>query len=327
MIDAIASPEAGEHLVLLRPPLVGDDQRDVASHRLGGSPAEHPLGRAVPGGDDAVERLADDGVVGGVDDGRQPRPRQVGIHADRLAWNAESAMVQAIARREADTWKWRDADAPPRPAGRAVRTAGRGIAAHPRQPLADPSGEVGRPVRRLGGGVDPRPSAQLLEREARVEPPLLVGVRGGVAAQEDLPAERQVIRIDARVHQDRGRAVGGEGVVEPRAVVERVDGPHVFQEEAAGVVDRTADPVEVDVLRRIAAVVALVPRSGRARLRRRMPEPMSEEEIEEIIDDVISQVEATSIRDMGRVMAGVMHQVSGRADGSTVSQLVKEKLA
>ena len=42
-----------------------------------------------------------------------------------------------------------------------------------------------------------------------------------------------------------------------------------------------------------------------------MPEPMSEEEIEEIIDDVISEVGATSIRDMGRVMAGVMHQVSG----------------
>ena len=58
-----------------------------------------------------------------------------------------------------------------------------------------------------------------------------------------------------------------------------------------------------------------------------MPEPLSEDEIVEIIDDVISEVGATSIRDMGRVMAGVMHQVSGRADGSTVSQLVKEKLA
>jgi uncharacterized protein len=58
-----------------------------------------------------------------------------------------------------------------------------------------------------------------------------------------------------------------------------------------------------------------------------MPERISEEELEEIIDDVISEVGATSIRDMGRVMAGVMHQVSGRADGSTVSQLVKEKLA
>ena len=58
-----------------------------------------------------------------------------------------------------------------------------------------------------------------------------------------------------------------------------------------------------------------------------MPEPMSEDELEEIIDDVISEVGATSIRDMGRVMAGVMHQVSGRADGSAVSQLVREKLA
>ena len=58
-----------------------------------------------------------------------------------------------------------------------------------------------------------------------------------------------------------------------------------------------------------------------------MPDQLSEEEIEEIIDDVISEVGATSIRDMGRVMAGVMHQVSGRADGSAVSQLVKEKLA
>jgi uncharacterized protein len=58
-----------------------------------------------------------------------------------------------------------------------------------------------------------------------------------------------------------------------------------------------------------------------------MPEPLSEDELEEIIDDVISEVGATSIRDMGRVMAGVMHQVSGRADGSQVSQLVKEKLA
>ena len=58
-----------------------------------------------------------------------------------------------------------------------------------------------------------------------------------------------------------------------------------------------------------------------------MPDPLSEDEIEEIIDDVISEVGATSIRDLGRVMAGVMHQVSGRADGSTVSQLVKEKLA
>ncbi len=58
-----------------------------------------------------------------------------------------------------------------------------------------------------------------------------------------------------------------------------------------------------------------------------MPEPLSEEELEEIIDDVIAEVGATSIRDLGRVMADVMPQVSGRTDGSAVSQLVREKLA
>ena len=58
-----------------------------------------------------------------------------------------------------------------------------------------------------------------------------------------------------------------------------------------------------------------------------MPEPLSEDALEEIIDDVIAEVGATSLRDLGRVMADVMKQVSGRADGSTVSQLVREKLA
>jgi hypothetical protein len=58
-----------------------------------------------------------------------------------------------------------------------------------------------------------------------------------------------------------------------------------------------------------------------------MPEPLSEDEIEEIVDDAIAENGATSMRDFGRVMADVMPQVSGRADGSVVSQVVKEKLA
>jgi len=58
-----------------------------------------------------------------------------------------------------------------------------------------------------------------------------------------------------------------------------------------------------------------------------MPSPLSEEEIEEIVDDAIAEVGATSIADLGRVMADVMPQVAGRADGSAVSQIVREKLA
>jgi uncharacterized protein YqeY len=58
-----------------------------------------------------------------------------------------------------------------------------------------------------------------------------------------------------------------------------------------------------------------------------MPEPLSEEELEEIVDDAIAENGATGMSDFGRVMADVMPQVSGRADGSVVSQLVREKLA
>ena len=58
-----------------------------------------------------------------------------------------------------------------------------------------------------------------------------------------------------------------------------------------------------------------------------MPEPLSEDELEGIVDDAIAENGATSMRDLGRVMADAMPQVAGRADGSAVSQLVREKLA
>ena len=58
-----------------------------------------------------------------------------------------------------------------------------------------------------------------------------------------------------------------------------------------------------------------------------MPEPLSEEELERIVDDAIAENGATSLQDLGRVMADVMPQVAGRADGSAVGQIVREKLA
>ena len=58
-----------------------------------------------------------------------------------------------------------------------------------------------------------------------------------------------------------------------------------------------------------------------------LPPPLGEEELERIVDDAIAETGATSLRDLGRVMADVMPQVAGRADGSAVSQLVREKLA
>jgi uncharacterized protein YqeY len=58
-----------------------------------------------------------------------------------------------------------------------------------------------------------------------------------------------------------------------------------------------------------------------------MPTPLSDDELDAIVDDAIAETGSTNIRDMGRVMADVMPQIAGRADGSAVSQLVREKLA
>ena len=63
---------------LLVQPLRRDDQGDRLADGLVGRVAEEPLGPGVPRADDAVERLADDGVVGRLDDGRQPRPGLLG---------------------------------------------------------------------------------------------------------------------------------------------------------------------------------------------------------------------------------------------------------
>ena len=63
-----------EDVLFLGAPIVGNDQGDVPADRLRRRPAEHALGGRIPRRDDAVERLADDDVIGRVDDRGQPRP-------------------------------------------------------------------------------------------------------------------------------------------------------------------------------------------------------------------------------------------------------------
>lgn len=58
-----------------------------------------------------------------------------------------------------------------------------------------------------------------------------------------------------------------------------------------------------------------------------LPKQMTEEEIREIVKEIISQIGATTVTDMGKVMAVVMPKLKGRADGSLVSQLVKQELS
>ena len=57
-----------------------------------------------------------------------------------------------------------------------------------------------------------------------------------------------------------------------------------------------------------------------------MPAQVSDEELDAIVGDAVAESGATSPKEMGQVMALVMPQVKGRADGKRVSAVVKEKL-
>ncbi len=57
-----------------------------------------------------------------------------------------------------------------------------------------------------------------------------------------------------------------------------------------------------------------------------LPAALSETELEEIIDNAISKTGASGMQDMGKVMGIVTKEVAGRADGKTISTIVKLKL-
>ena len=58
-----------------------------------------------------------------------------------------------------------------------------------------------------------------------------------------------------------------------------------------------------------------------------LPKQMSEEEIEKVIEEVISQTGAESMKDMGKVMGEANAKLAGKADGKTISTIVKKKLS
>lgn len=57
-----------------------------------------------------------------------------------------------------------------------------------------------------------------------------------------------------------------------------------------------------------------------------LPAPMEEAEVAEIIAEIIAQTGASSMADMGKVMGLANAKIAGRADGKTISQIVKQKL-
>ena len=58
-----------------------------------------------------------------------------------------------------------------------------------------------------------------------------------------------------------------------------------------------------------------------------LPQPLSQEEVLKIIDQSIQETQASSLKDMGKVMKSVMPKIGGKADGKLINQLVKNRLS
>jgi uncharacterized protein YqeY len=58
-----------------------------------------------------------------------------------------------------------------------------------------------------------------------------------------------------------------------------------------------------------------------------LPQPLSREDVLKIIDQAIEETQATSLKDLGKVMKSLMPKLGGKADGALVNQWVKERLS
>ncbi|OGP59402.1 MAG: glutamyl-tRNA amidotransferase [Deltaproteobacteria bacterium RBG_13_52_11b] len=58
-----------------------------------------------------------------------------------------------------------------------------------------------------------------------------------------------------------------------------------------------------------------------------LPQALSTEEILKVIDESIQETQASSLKDLGKVMKSVMPKLTGKADGKVINQLVKERLS
>ena len=57
-----------------------------------------------------------------------------------------------------------------------------------------------------------------------------------------------------------------------------------------------------------------------------LPEAMSEEEVEDEVKKVINDIGAEGMKDMGKVMGIVTKRLMGKADGKTISTIVRNNL-
>lgn len=117
-------------------------------------------------------------------------------------------------------------------------------------------------------------------------------------------ADIKRVEVDERIEVDDERVL----TILDKMIKQRKDSTAQFR--SAGREDLSAqEELELDVIRSF------------------MPEPLSEEDIEKILAQAIEEQQASTMRDMGKVMNQIRPQLQGRADMAQVSQKLKQRLA
>ncbi len=109
------------------------------------------------------------------------------------------------------------------------------------------------------------------------------------------------------------------------------------KEKGEPVKDETATQILQSMVRKRKESVELYRKAGRDELAQKeeqeitiikeyLPEQLSEEKIRELAVKTISELDIKDPKEMGKVMGSLSKQLSGRADGGTISRIVKEEL-
>ena len=116
----------------------------------------------------------------------------------------------------------------------------------------------------------------------------------------------------------------------------------LLQKSEAGASDEMSEDEEIELLQKLVKqrrdsaaifreqnrVDLAEPEEAQAEIIARfLPEQLSEEEVGKVIESIIAQTGASSMKDMGKVMGMASKQLAGKADGKTISTLVKQLLS
>ncbi len=124
--------------------------------------------------------------------------------------------------------------------------------------------------------------------------------RAKLAKKEEEITEKELIEKSQLIDEEVVEAISSEVKKRKEAILEFEKG------EREDLVEKEKKEIEV--------------------LKKYLPEQLPEEEIKKLAQEAINKVGATEMKDIGKVMAELMPQVRGKAEGSLVSKIVKDLL-